>query len=301
MMGLIIKLRNLFQRGNIFIRLIYINVAVFFVIALITVFFQLFNRTTVSMFSFLELPASFSHFAEHPWSLISYMFMHADFLHLLFNMLWLYWFGMLFLSFFSAKHLRGLYILGGIFGGLLYMVCYNVFPYFRSQMEYSSMVGASASVLAVVIAVAYREPDYSIRLLFFGNIRLKYIALVVVLSDLLFITSGNAGGHIAHLGGAFTGFGFVVGLNKGVDITSWINKFLDVILVLFNKTTWQHRRKPFMKIQRHSQKIKKHNFAGNRKTYSNVMMDGILDKLKKSGYESLTTEEKKILFDASKR
>jgi hypothetical protein len=227
--------------------------------------------------------------------------MHADFLHLLFNMLWLYWFGMLFLAFFSAKHLRGLYIVGGIFGGLLYMLCYNMFPYFRSQMEYSSIVGASASVLAVVIAVAYRKPDYSIRLLFFGNIRLKYIALVVVLSDLLFITSGNAGGHIAHLGGAFAGFGFVVGLNKGVDITSWINKFLDVILVLFNKTTWQHRRKPFMKIQRHSQKIKKHNFAGNRKIYSNVMMDGILDKLKKSGYESLTTEEKKILFDASKR
>ncbi|KAA6304657.1 hypothetical protein EZS27_043695, partial [termite gut metagenome] len=134
----------------------------------------------VSMFSFLELPASFSHFAEHPWSLISYMFMHADFLHLLFNMLCLYWFGMLFLSFFSANHLRGLYILGGIFGGLFYMVCYNVFPYFRSQMEYSSMVGASASVLAVVIAVAYREPDYSIRLLFFGNIRLNVAVFFVI-------------------------------------------------------------------------------------------------------------------------
>ncbi|KAA6319576.1 hypothetical protein EZS27_030549 [termite gut metagenome] len=257
MMGLFIKLRNLFQRGNIFIRLIYINVAVFFATALITTFFQLFNKTAVNVFSFLELPASFLRFSGRPWSLFSYTFMHADFLHLLFNMLWLYWFGMLFLAFFSAKHLRGLYIVGGIFGGLLYMLCYNMFPYFRSQMEYSSIVGASASVLAVVIAVAYRKPDYSIRLLFFGNIRLKYIALVVVLSDLLFITSGNAGGHIAHLGGAFAGFGFVVGLNKGVDITSWINKFLDVILVLFNKTTWQHKRKPFVKMQPYSQKTKK--------------------------------------------
>jgi membrane associated rhomboid family serine protease len=282
--------------------LIYINVAVFFVTALVAIFFQLFNKTGVSVFSFLELPASFFRFVGRPWSLISYMFMHADFFHLLFNMLWLYWFGMLFLSFFSAKHLRGLYILGGIFGGLLYMLCYNVFPYFHSQVEYSSMVGASASVLAVVIAVAYREPDYSIRLLFFGNIRIKYIALVVVLSDLLFITSGNAGGHIAHLGGAFAGFGFVVGLNKGIDITSWINRFLDVILVLFNRTTWQNKRKPFMKMQRrHSQKTKKHDFPGNKKTCSNVMMDNILDKLRKSGYESLTTEEKKTLFDASKR
>jgi membrane associated rhomboid family serine protease len=254
------------------------------------------------VFSFLELPASFFRFAGRPWSLISYMFMHADFLHLLFNMLWLYGFGVLFLSFFSAKHLRGLYILGGIFGGLLYMLCYNVFPYFRLQVEHSSMVGASASVLAVVIAVAYREPDYSIRLMFLGNIRLKYIALVVVLSDLLFITSGNAGGHIAHLGGAFTGFGFVVGLNKGVDITSWMNKFLDVILVLFNRTTWQHKRKPFMKMQQlHGEKTKKHKLAGNKKTYPPVMMDDILDKLKKSGYESLTTEEKKTLFDASRK
>jgi hypothetical protein len=229
------------------------------------------------------------------------MFMHADFLHVLFIMLWRDGVGRLFLSFFSAKHLRGLYILGGIFGGLLYMLCYNVFPYFRPQVEYSSMVGASASVLAVVIAVAYRKPDYSIRLLFFGNIRLKYIALIVVLSDLLFITSSNAGGHIAHLGGAFAGFSFVAGLNKGVDMTSWVNKFLDVVSVLFDKTTWQHKRKPFVKMQPHSRKTKTHNFAGNKKTYSNIMMDDILDKLKKSGYESLTTEEKKILFDASKR
>jgi hypothetical protein len=122
------------------------------------------------------------------------------------------------------------------------------------------------------------------------------------LSDLLFITSGNAGGHIAHLGGAFTGFGFVAGLNKGVDITSWINKFLDVILVLFNRTTWQPKRKLFRKIQQPpSRKTKKHNFAGDKKTHTHVMMDDILDKLKKSGYESLTTEEKKTLFDASKR
>jgi uncharacterized membrane protein required for colicin V production len=163
------------------------------------------------------------------------------------------------------------------------------------------MVGASASVLAVVMAVAYRKPDYSIRLLFFGNIRLKYIALIVILSDLLFITSANAGGHIAHLGGALAGFGFVVGLNKGVDITSWINKFLDVILVLFDKTTWLHKRKPFVKMQCHSQKTKTNNFAGNKKNYSYTMLDDILDKLKKSGYESLTTEEKKFLFDASKR
>lgn len=141
--------------------------------------------------------------------------MHAGFLHILFNMLWLYWFGALFLYFFSGKHLRGLYIVGGICGGLLYMISYNVFPYFRPMTAYSTMVGASASVLAIVVATAYREPNYPVRLLFFGNVRLKYLALIVVLTDLLFITSSNAGGHIAHLGGALAGLWFAASLNKG--------------------------------------------------------------------------------------
>ncbi|KAA6350340.1 hypothetical protein EZS27_002306 [termite gut metagenome] len=294
----IINLKGPFQKGNICIRLIYINSVVFFVIALITVFFQLFSENIATIFSFLELPASFARFTKRPWSLVTYMFMHADFLHLLFNMLWLYWFGTLFLYFFSAKHLRGLYLYGGIFGGLLYMACYNIFPYFRPMVEYSSMMGASASVLAVVAAVAYREPDYSVRLMLIGHIRLKYIALIVILSDLLFITSGNAVGHIAHLGGALAGFCFVAGLNKGIDITGWINKLLDGVLFLFNKNTWRRKRKPFMKVQHYVRNAQDYNYS--KEVHSNKV-DGILDKLKKSGYESLTAEEKKTLFDASKR
>lgn len=146
-------------------------------------------------------------------------------LHILFNMLWLYWFGALFLMFFSAKHLRGAYILGGICGGLLYMAAFNIFPYFRPMVDYSFMLGASASVLAIVAATAYREPNYPIRLFLFGTIRLKYLALIVIGTDLLFITSSNAGGHIAHLGGALAGLWFAAGLSKGKDITAWINKF----------------------------------------------------------------------------
>ncbi|KAA6340460.1 hypothetical protein EZS27_011681 [termite gut metagenome] len=295
----IIKLKEAFQKGNISFRLIYVNVAVFLITALIAVFFQLFNKNVAGAFSFLELPASFTQLGERLWALITYMFMHADFLHLLFNMLWLYWFGMLFLYFFSAKHLRGLYLLGGMFGGLLYMLCYNVFPYFRPMVEYSAMVGASASVLAVVVAVAYREPDYRVSLLFIGSIRLKYMALVVVLSDLLFITSGNAGGHIAHLGGALAGLCFAVGLNKGIDITGWINKLLDVASLLFHKTTWQRKRKPSMKVH-YNPKMKDHEYNANKKKHSDKV-DTILDKLKKSGYESLNAEEKQTLFDASKR
>lgn len=225
--------------------------------------------------------------------------MHAGFMHILFNMLWLYWFGQMFLSFFSGKHLRGLYILGGICGGVLYMASYNVFPYFLPMVEVSTMVGASASVLAIVVATAYREPNYSVRLLLFGTVRLKYLALIVVLTDLLFITSANAGGHIAHLGGALAGLWFAASLSKGWDITSWINKLLDGITALFSAKTW--KRKPKMKVHYGNNNHEKDYDYNARKKAQSDEVDRILDKLKKSGYESLTTEEKKSLFDASKK
>lgn len=242
MAHIIADLKEAFRRGNVFIQLIYINVGVFVATTLINIFLLLFNRSADGIFELLALPASFTRFIFQPWSLFTYMFMHAGFMHILFNMLWLYWFGQLFLYFFSGKHLRGLYILGGICGGLLYMISYNIFPYFYPMVEISTLVGASASVLAIVVATAYREPNYPVRLFLFGTIRLKYLALIVVLTDLLFITSSNAGGHIAHLGGALAGLWFAASLSKGTDITAWINKILDGISSLFDKKTW--KRKP---------------------------------------------------------
>ena len=138
-------LKEAFRRGNIYIQLIYINVAVFVVTTLTEVILQLFNRSLGGVFEWLELPASFTQFIIQPWSLFTYMFMHAGFLHILFNMLWLYWFGALFLMFFSAKHLRGVYILGGICGGLLYMVAYTIFLLFPSAWQLS---GSSVPLLS---------------------------------------------------------------------------------------------------------------------------------------------------------
>lgn len=296
---IIADLKESFRRGNIYIQLIFINVAVFVATSLITIALKLFNRSIADVFDLLALPASFLRFITQPWSLFTYMFMHADFLHILFNMLWLYWFGSLFLLFFSAKHLRGVYILGGIIGGLFYMISYNVFPLFQSAINGSIMVGASASILAIVTATAYREPNYPIRLLLFGTIRLKYMALAVVVIDMMQAASGNAGGHIAHLGGALAGVLFGYSLSKGVDITSWINIPLDAIAVLFSKKTWQ--RKPKMKVHYGSSSHEKdYNYNAQKKAQSDEV-DRILDKLKKSGYESLTTEEKRSLFDASKK
>lgn len=222
------------------------------------------------------------------------MFMHADVLHILFNMLWLYWFGKLFLSFFSSKHLRGLYLLGGICGGVLYMISYHIFPYFEHALPTSYLLGASASVLAIVVAVAVREPNYPVQLLLFGTVRLRTIALVIILLDLMLITSGNAGGHISHLGGALAGWWFAAGLRRGTDVTRWINYVIDFCM------GWKKPvRKPKMKVY-YGDKQKDYDFNA-RKKEREAEVDRILDKLRKSGYSSLSEEEKKRLFDASKK
>ena len=290
-------LKQNFQRGSIGLQLIYINVGVFVVTTLISVFLMLFNWDVTSWLSYLELPASLSQFLVQPWSLLTYMFLHANALHLLFNMLWLYWFGQLFLAFFSARHFRGLYLLGGLCGGLLYMLAYNVFPYFSPYIHGSYLLGASASVLAIVVATAVREPEYRVNFMFIGAVRLKYVALFMVVTDLLFITSGNGGGHIAHLGGALAGWWFTKSLQKGMDITRWINQVFDWLSggIKFTRPA----KKPKMKVNRG---VKADDYDYNaRKKQQSEEIDRILDKLKQSGYASLTTEEKKRLFDASKK
>lgn len=293
----ITDLKNDFRKGSISQQFIYINIGVFVVTALIAIIGMLFNVDKYTWMDWLELPAWLPQFFRQPWSLVSYMFLHASILHLLFNMLWLYSFGQLFLMFFSARHFRGLFFLGGLCGGLLYMVAYNVFPYFSPYIYGSYLLGASASVLAIVIATAVREPEYRVNLMFFGQIRLKYLALIMIVTDLLFMTSNNAGGHIAHLGGALAGWWFAAGLSKGKDVTRWINNFIDWLLGI-----WQAKRapkKPKMKVH-YGGRASDYEYNARKKEQSEEI-DRILDKLKKSGYSSLTTEEKQRLFDASKR
>ena len=290
-------LKNGFKRGSISLQFIYINVGVFVVTTLVSVFLMLFNLSNAGLFQVLELPAYVPNFLMQPWSLFTYMFLHADALHLLFNMLWLYWFGQLFLGIFSARHLRGLYILGGLCGGLLYMLAFNVFPYFQIYINGSWLLGASASVLAIVVATAVREPEYRVNFMFVGAVRLKYVALFMVITDLLFMTSGNGGGHIAHLGGALAGWWFAASLRKGHDVTKWINNAFDWVNGGFRFKI--PARKPKMKATKGG-KNADYDYNAQKKRQSEEI-DRILDKLKKSGYSSLTTEEKKRLFDASKR
>lgn len=293
----ITDLKHRFDKADTNIRFIYINVGVFVLTSLWGVFWMLFNRDGAFILSYLGLPAWTVQFIKQPWSLLTYMFMHTDMLHLLFNMLWLYWFGQLFLSFFSAKHFRGLYLLGGFCGGLIYMLAYNVFPYFSSSLYNSDLWGASASVLAVMVAMAVREPDYQVNFMFIGAVRLKYVALFMVVTDLLLLPEGNAGGHIAHLGGALAGWWFASGLVHGHDATAWINRFID--WVFGGMAIKCKYNKPKMEVH-YGDKAKDYDYNARKKQQSEEI-DRILDKLRKSGYGSLTSDEKKSLFDASKK
>ncbi len=211
------NLKNTFRAGNILAKLIYINVGLFILIRLMGVIFLLFNIPGISFLQYLQMPSSPELLMYRPWTVITYMFTHFDFLHILFNMLWLYWFGGLFLTFFSERLLGGLYLLGGIAGAILFMLAYNIFPYFQTVASSSYLMGASASVMAIVFAVSFYRKDLEINLFLIGRIKLIYLALFTFVIDLLAITSENAGGHIAHIGGALFGIWFAMRIKEGKD------------------------------------------------------------------------------------
>lgn len=285
-------LKKRFWAGNVLAKLIYINVGLFLLIRLLGVIFLLFNMPGVPILQYLQMPSSPELLLFRPWTVITYMFTHFDFLHILFNMLWLYWFGGLFLSFFNERQLGGLYLLGGIAGAVLFMLAYNIFPYFQTVASSSYLMGASASVMAIVFAVSFYRKNLEIGLFLIGRIKLIYLALFTFVIDLLAITSNNAGGHIAHIGGAFFGILFAMQIQKGKDLTAPMNRAIDWVVNL-------GKRKPKMKV---TYKRAETDYEYNaRKNRQSADLDAILDKLKRSGYESLSADEKRQLFDASKK
>lgn len=301
MARIISELRNRFLSENIVGKFIYVNVGVFVFFAFIDVVATLFNIKSPVLYLklWLELPSSLSQFIMQPWSLVTYMFLHGGLMHILWNMIALYCFGKIFLSFFSVRHFVGVYLLGGIAGGLFFMLAYNIFPFFSSSVAYAGLVGASAAVLAVVAAIAYRVPDYKINLLFIGQITLRGFAIATIVISVLLTTSDNAGGAFAHLGGAFAGYLFAYYLNKGRDLTFYINKAVDGLVnlcnALFRKT--KNMKSPKMKIFR-GKHAEDYDYK-TREKRRNEDLDRILEKLKKHGYSALSEEEKKRLFDAS--
>lgn len=292
-MSVIEEIKYRLRQDNAVIKIIMINVMVFIAFALLNVIFYLANsRESSQWFTRLfMLPASLGNFIYQPWSIITHMFLHERLLHILFNMIWLYWFGQLFQQYLGNSKTYRVYLLGGFFGALLYILFFNIFPVFSASVAQSYALGASAGVLAIVVATATLLPDYRISLFLLGSVKLKYIALFSVLLDLINIPNenANAGGNIAHLGGAAFGYVFIKFLYSKSPYVNAFNQFFDQIGSWF-------KPKPKMKIYHRTTYMR----VENNKKPSQLEIDMILDKISKNGYESLTKTEKEILFKASK-
>ncbi|TSA32949.1 MAG: rhomboid family intramembrane serine protease [Porphyromonadaceae bacterium] len=292
------EFKRTFSKRSTLAQLIMINVGVFLFLKILGVLFFLFRQENLEqlVLSYLALPADPQMILRKPWTIISYMFLHYDFFHILFNMLWLYWFGKIFLEYLNPKKLISVYLIGGLAGGLVYVLAFNLFPAFRESVSQSVALGASAAVLAIVMAIAFYVPDYTLYLMFFGPVKLKYIALATVLIDILSIRSGNAGGHLAHLGGAMFGFLYAAQLRRGKDISNGFSRFMDSLFSLF-------KRRPAMKVKykRPEGRPETDMEYNARRAAEQRTIDQILDKIARSGYEGLSKEEKEILFKSSKK
>ncbi len=285
-----------FMQNSMLVKLIYANLVLFVAIKLLLVLFMLFvsgSSPDQWALEWLAVPSDLSKLIFKPWTLITYMFLHLDFFHLLSNMVWLYFLGTLFVQFLGERKLYTVYIAGGIAGALLYILFFNIFPVFETVNSSAVALGASASVMAVVAGVGTYSPNYTIRLIFLGEVKLKYIAIAWFVIDVLSISNSNSGGHIAHIGGAALGFYFAKQWAKGKDITAWVSKISDFALALVKPGT---KRKMKVKYKRPSTSNYEYN---GRKKEEQAEIDTILDKISRSGYDSLSKKEKEILFKAS--
>jgi membrane associated rhomboid family serine protease len=301
-MNLAGEIKQAYHKGDVLFRLVYINVALFILIRLGFVFYRLFTSGVSlaelqilysdNVMKYLEVPSRLDELLARPWTVITYMFTHFSFMHILFNMLVLYWFGRIFLQYLTGRQLLTTYLIGGLAGAFLYLIFLNGFPGLRIPLGVT-MLGASAAIMAIVVAISAYAPDYTLNLLFIGPVKLKYIALFYIVLDVLMIASDNSGGNIAHLGGAMYGFLFTSQFKKSRDPGKWLNRILDFIFNLF-------RPRPKLNVTYRKNAPHISDFDYNKsKVAQQKEIDRILDKIARAGYESLTKQEKEILFSMS--
>jgi membrane associated rhomboid family serine protease len=271
------------QSGSRINLLIGINVLVFLLINVPAIILRLMGNNMLDSFAneYLALPAHLPTLLTRFWTPVTYMFMHADIFHILFNMLWLFWMGQIFEEYLGNKRLLSLYLMGGLAGAAFYILGFNVFPFFAGVLPFATVVGASASVMAIVVATATLLPNYTIYLMFLGPVKLKWIAVFYVVIDFLSITGPNAGGEIAHLGGALLGFLYIKALNRGQDWSRSVDS-------VFNQ-------RPKVKVATQNKTYQQQTTSTPRQEE----IDHILDKISQSGYDSLNKHEKEVLFRAS--
>ena len=293
-MGIWDDIKLTFRNGSNLTRLIYINIAVFVLITIVAVIGFLLNNPEISekALDLFSVPASLNALLLRPWTLITYMFTHKDIWHILFNMLWLYWFGRIFLEYLDQRKLVAVYLLGGISGAIVYILSFNIFPAFTGIVSDSVAIGASASVMAIVIAIAAYVPDYTVQLFLFGRIKIKYMALAIFVLTSIMDFSVNSGGKLAHIGGAFFGYFYTINLRQGRDIGKGFNRIIDFFVTIF---------KPRKKLKVTHKKVATEYEYNKIKTEHQKQINNILDKISKGGYDSLTKEEKETLFKESQK
>ena len=290
-MDILQDIKTTFKEGSALTRLIYINIGVFLLVKIIGVLFFLAGQPSVIV-SWLAVPSNLSGLILKPWTIITYMFFHVGFIHILFNILGLYWFGKLFLYHFEGNKLLSVYLMGGIAGAVLYVIAYNLFPVF--QTVNGLLLGASASIFAILVATAFYDPNREIMIPLIGTFPLKYVTAFYVLLSVIGISTSNPGGNIAHLGGAFWGWFYIYRLGKGKEMGTGIVKLIDKIVALF---------KPKSKLKvTFKQPPPRDDHEYNRlKNIQQQEINKILEKIAKSGYDSLTKTEKEILFKQGKK
>ncbi len=296
--------REFSKSENALVKIILINTVVFLTLLLVRIIFTLGQNAGVYdwVVDVLRLPADPYEFLQRPWTLLTYFFTHEDIFHILFNMLFFYWFGRLIDEYIGTKRLVALYILGGIVGGLAYMAIYNFSPYFHEQVERSRMLGASAAAFAVAVGASTLLPNYTFNLIFLGPIRIKFIALFYIILSLANSVGPNAGGNLAHLGGAFLGFAFIKLLQNGTDLGKPVYAVMGLWSRLFRSRSPQRVTYREKTVYRSSTfYVPSAQSAPPVEAPDQEEIDMILDKISKSGYESLTREEKQKLFRASQQ
>ncbi|GAB3797638.1 rhomboid family intramembrane serine protease [Spirosoma humi] len=306
MSGLFDDFRSEFNKpNNTLVQLILINVVIFLVLLVTKVSLTMAQNSGYGfIMSQLLIPGDLNAFLHKPWTLFTYFFTHEEIFHILYNMLFLYWFGRLIDEYLGNRRLMGLYIMGGVAGGLLYLAMYTLVPYFQNQADTARMLGASAAAFSVAVGAATLLPNYTFHLLFFGPVRIKYIVFFFIILSVAQSAGSNAGGNLAHLGGALMGFAYVKLLQNGTDLGRPIYWLAD---------GWSNllRPKPAIKVsyrQRSNANTQASTYASpsgatatSASTPDQDEVDTILDKISRSGYESLTREEKQKLFRASQR
>lgn len=283
---------NFRQKDNGLIKIILINVIVFVIMAILNVIFRLSSLDSLSeqLRHLVALPAEFSRFVFRPWTILTYFFTHSltDLLHIVFNMLFLYWFGRIIAEYIGNRRLVNLYLTGGIFSGFVFLLLFNLIPFYIHRSAGITLVGASGSVYAVVVAAATLLPHYRFNLIFLGPVKITYIAAFFIVISIIGSVEANAGGNVCHLGGALFGYLYVSQLRKGRDMGKPINLIAGWI---------KNIGKPSMKVSYRSPSAP----ADKNTPISQEEIDRILDKINKSGYESLTKAEKERLFKASEK